>query len=199
MELLYGTANQGKLLVMRRALSPLGIRVKGLMDRKEKIPTVPETGHSLLENARLKAKAYFEVYKAPVFSCDTGLYFENVPQEYQPGIYVRRVKGYEMTDEEMTEYYAGLAQKFGDLRAQYRNAVCYCKSEKEVYESDAVQLWGKPFLLTSLPHKRSQPGFPIDRLSVQISSGTYYYDLPEYAQDEVALDEGFRHFFKHIF
>lgn len=160
MELLYGTANQGKLLVMRRALSPLGIRVKGLMDRKEKIPIVPETGHSLLENARLKAKAYFEVYKTPVFSCDTGLYFENVPQEYQPGIYVRRVKGYEMSDEEMTEYYAGLAQKFGDLRAQYRNAVCYCKSEQEVYESDGVQFWGNLFCLLPFPIEEASLVFP---------------------------------------
>lgn len=198
MELLYGTANQGKLLVMRRALSPLGITVKSLEDMKLKVPIVPETGNSLLENARLKARAYFEAFQVPVFSCDTGLYFENVPEELQPGIYVRRVKGYEMTDEEMTEYYRGLSEKFGDLQAQYRNAICFCKSAQEIYESDARQLWGKPFRITSHPHPRSQPGFPLDRLSIQISTGKYYYDLPENFQDEVAMDEGVREFFSII-
>lgn len=198
MELLYGTANQGKLQVMRRALSPLGITVKSLRDMKLKAPMAPETGKSLLENARLKARTYFEIFQEPVFSCDTGLYFENVPEEFQPGIYVRRVKGYEMTDEEMTEYYRRLAEKFGDLQAQYRNAVCLYKSAREIYESDARQLWGKPFLITSHPHPKSQPGFPLDRLSIQISSGKYYYDLPQNSQDEVAMDEGIREFFSMI-
>ncbi len=195
MELLYGTTNEGKLLVMRRALSPLGITVIGLKGI-EKIPVVQETGSSPLENARLKANAYFKAFQVPVFSCDTGLYFKNVPAEYQPGIYVRRPLGYEMTDEELTEYYREMAQKFGDLQAQYRNAVCFCKSAQEVYESDDLRLSGKPFVLTSRPHCRSQAGFPLDRLSIQISSGKYYYDLPEDAQDEVALDQGFREFFR---
>ena len=64
MELLYGTTNEGKLLVMRRALSPLGITVIGLKGI-EKIPVVQETGSSPLENARLKANAYFKA-----FQCD---------------------------------------------------------------------------------------------------------------------------------
>lgn len=196
MELLYGTTNEGKLLVMRRALSPLGITVTGLKDQKTEIPVVPETGSSPLENARLKAKAYFKAFQMPVFSCDTGLYFKNVPDEFQPGIYVRRPLGYEMTDEEMTEYYKGLAEKFGDLQAQYQNAVCFVKSAREVYESDDLRLSGTPFVITSQAHSRSQPGFPLDRLSIQVSSGKYYYDLPEHAQDEVALDEGMWEFFQ---
>ena len=102
-----------------------------------------------------------------------------------------------MTDTQMTEYYSGLARKFGDLRAQYRNAVCFCKNEQELYESEDIKLSGEPFLLTSTPHPQSQPGFPLDRISIQLSSGKYYYDLQGNAQDEVALDEGFREFFSH--
>ncbi|MEY8391231.1 hypothetical protein D3Z36_04660 [Lachnospiraceae bacterium] len=195
MELLYGTANEGKLLVMRRALAPMGITVTGLKERKMEIPLVPETGSSLIENARKKAKAYFAAFQSPVFSCDTGLYFKNVPEELQPGIYVRRPLGYEMTDDEMTAYYRGLAEKYGDLQAQYRNAVCLVKSAQEIYESDDLRLSGKPFVITSRPHSRSQPGFPLDRLSIQISSGRYYYELPEDAQDEVALGAGICEFF----
>ncbi len=194
-ELLYGTTNKGKLLVMKRALKPMGIEVKGLKALNMQIPKVKETGSSLLENARLKAKAYYQAFHLPVFSCDTGLYFENLPEKLQPGIYARRPLGCEMTDEQLTAYYSGLAQKFGDFKAQYRNAVCFCKSEQEIYESEMPQLSGKPFLLTSVPHPISQKGFPIDRISIQISSGKYYYDLPGNAQDEAAFGEGFQEFF----
>lgn len=197
MELLYGTKNEGKILVMQRALEPLGITIKGLCQISAKIPFVAETGNSLLENARLKAKAYYQAFEMPVFSCDTGLYLEGLPKELQPGAYVRRPLGYEMTDAQMTAYYSGLARKFRNLRAQYRNAVCFYKNEQEIYESEDFKLSGEPFLLTSRPHPQSQAGFPLDRISIQLSSGKYYYDLKEDAQDEVALDEGFQEFFAH--
>ena len=108
MELLYGTTNEGKILAMKRTLKPLGISLKGLKDLECEIPHVKETGNSPLENARQKARAYYQAFHIPVFSCDTGLYFENIPEEFQPGIYVRRPLGYEMSDEQMTEYYRGL-------------------------------------------------------------------------------------------
>lgn len=186
MELLYGTSNKGKLLLMKRILKPLGIKLKGLEDMTGPIPKVEETGNSLLENARLKADMYYNAFHMPVFSCDSGLYLEGLPEELQPGIHVRRIPGRDHTDEGLTAYYSGLARQFGDLKAQYRNAVCFYKSKSEIYECEDPSLWGKPFLLTSQPHPRSQPGFPLDRISIQISSGKYYYDLPENAQDEVA-------------
>lgn len=195
MELLYGTSNEGKLLLMKRTLTPLGIKLKGLQEMTRPIPQVEETGDSLLENARLKAKIYYETYHVPVFSCDSGLYLEGLPEELQPGIHVRRISGRTYTDEALTAYYSELAKKFGDLKAQYRNAVCFYKNESQIYESAAQTLYGKPFLLTSKPHPRSQPGFPLDRLSIQLSSGKYYYDLPKNAQDEMAGVAELREFF----
>ena len=189
MELLYGTTNEGKLLVMRRALAPLGIEVRGLKDMGRETPSPPEIGTTPLENARIKARVYYQEYRVPVFSCDTGLYFEPTAEKYQPGIYVRRPLGYEMTDEELTEYYRGLAEKLGSFRAWYQNAVCFYKSDREIYESEEPKLSGKPFFITDKPHPKRQPGFPLDRISIEISSGKYYYDLPANAQDEVALDE----------
>ena len=40
-------------------------------------------------------KAYFEAFHMPVFSCDSGLYFDELSEEEQPGIHVRRVGGRE--------------------------------------------------------------------------------------------------------
>ena len=76
---------------------------------------VNENGNTPLENAEIKARAYFETFHMPVFSCDSGLYFDELKDEEQPGIHVRRVNGKELSDEEMTEYYASLAKKYGDL------------------------------------------------------------------------------------
>lgn len=199
MKLLYGTWNEGKLLAMKRALISLPVEIIGLKDLDCKVSMAEESGTTPLENARLKAKTYYDVFRMPVFSCDTGLYLEGLQPEYQPGIYVRRPLGYPMTDQEMMEYYSGLAKKFGPIRARYRNAVCFYRDEEHIYESEEENLSGEVFLLAAEPHPDYQPGFPLDRYSVQISSGKYYYDLPGEAQDKVALKNGFLEFFEKIF
>lgn len=114
MKLLFGTGNQAKLSVMRKRLDKLGIELVGLNDLKTKgtyIPEVTENGSTPLENARLKAFAYYEAFQMPVFSCDSGLYFENVPDEIQPGVHMRNINGKCLSDEEMVTYYTGLAKK----------------------------------------------------------------------------------------
>ena len=86
MKLLFGTGNKAKLNVMKIRLEPLGIDLIGLEDVKKKgytVPSVSETGNTPLENARQKAMAYYQAFKMPVFSCDSGLYFDEVPDEIQ--------------------------------------------------------------------------------------------------------------------
>ena len=65
MKILYGTTNKGKLDLMRRAVSPLGIEIIGLGDLGVKIPDVFEDGRTPLENAEIKARAYFNTFKKP--------------------------------------------------------------------------------------------------------------------------------------
>ena len=120
MRLLYGTGNAAKLEAMRRRLAELDLEILGLEDMDKEAPYVPENGRTPLENARQKAFAYYEAFGIPVFSCDSGLYFQGVPEEVQPGVHVRTVGGKYLTDEEMLEYYGGLARKYGDLRARQR-------------------------------------------------------------------------------
>ena len=108
MKLLYGTGNPAKLSVMRNKLEDLGIELIGLHDLDAEIPSVAEDGRTPLENARQKALAYYDAFGIPVFSCDSGLYFEGVPDEVQPGVHVRTVHGKSLTDEEMLDYYSGL-------------------------------------------------------------------------------------------
>lgn len=160
-------------------------------------PVVPETGKNPLENARIKAHAYYEAYKMPVFSCDSGLYFDEVPEELQPGVHVRRINGRTLSDDEMIAYYAALAARFGSLTAQYRNAICLVMDETHCYERMDASIAGRKFRLVSEPHPQRTPGFPLDNLSVEIESGRYYYDRG--STDKLASTLAFARFFTEAF
>lgn len=198
MKLLYGTGNPAKMADARYWLKGLPFELLGLKNMDGKIPDVPETGSTPLENARLKAAAYYEAFKMPVFSCDSGLYFDNVSQEDQPGIHVRTVNGKYLTDQEMLEYYSGLAEKYGGLTARYRNAICLILDENHSLELMDDSMASAAFLLTAKPHPRTlNTGYPLDSLSVQIESGKYYYDIDEQVC-ELEVGRGFRKFFEKL-
>lgn len=205
MKLLYGTTNQAKLESMRRVTKILGLEIIGLNDLKNcpefynvKFPEIDETGSNPLENATLKAKAYFNTLKIPVFSCDSGLYFDEVSEKNQPGTHVRRVNGKELSDIEMIEYYGNLAARYGGrLTAKYKNAICLVLSKDKIFSRMDSSLEIEPFYLVSKPHPKIVPGFPLDALSIQIESGKYFQDLEHnLAVDKNAVENGFAKFFK---
>jgi len=179
MRLLYGTGNPAKLRYMQKAVTGLGIELYGLDCFSEAVPPVSENGSTPLENARIKARAYYEAFRIPVFSCDTGLYFEHVPDAVQPGVHVRNVGGRYLQDDEMIAYYSGLAKQYHPLRGRYRNAICLILDEHTVIECADEALAGVPFQVAWQPHSRIISGFPIDSLALEIQSGRYYYDLEE--------------------
>ncbi len=196
MKLLYGTGNPAKIDSMKRRLADLDIEIIGLTELGTSIPKVPEDGKTPLENARQKALAYYELFHIPVFSCDSGLYLEGVPEEVQPGVHVKTVNGKSMSDGEMIEYYGGLAKKYGDLTAHYHNAICFVADLEHIYEAMEESMAGEAFIITSKPHFMVKPGFPLDSISVHIKTGKYYYDLDDVELDRVAVEDGFVAFFK---
>ena len=196
-KILYGTGNPAKLEAMRNRLAELDLEIVGLKDMEGTVPKVPEDGSTPLENARQKALAYYQAFGMPVFSCDSGLYFENVPEEVQPGVHVRTVGGKYLTDEEMLEYYTGLARKYGDLVARYRNAICLVVDEEHIYESMEESMASRPFLISSVPHSAVRhKGFPLDSLSKDAESGKYFYDMKQEEMDMFAVEDGFLEFFR---
>jgi 8-oxo-dGTP diphosphatase len=202
MKLLYGTGNPAKLSAMKSRLEQLDIELIGLNDLEAEgniIPEVVECGNTPLENARLKALAYYEAFHIPVFSCDSGLYFDNVSDEIQPGVHVRNIKGKCLSDDEMLKYYSGLVKDYGKLVARYRNAICFVMDEKHVYEAMEPNMESEKFILTDKPHSTiRKEGFPLDSISIDIRTGKYYYDLPEDKLEQVAVEDGFLEFFKKV-
>lgn len=202
MKLLYGTGNPAKLSAMKQRLAKLDIEVIGLNDLKEEgitIPEVPEDGATPLENARQKATAYYEAFQMPVFSCDSGLYFDNVPEEVQPGVHVRTINGKSLSDEQMIEYYAGLVKQYGNLTAKYKNAICFVMDKEHIYEAMEPSMESEKFILTDIPHSMvRKKGFPLDSMSIDRKTNKYYYDLPAERLEQVAVEDGFLLFFQRV-
>ena len=202
MKLLYGTGNLAKLSAMRNRLERLGIELIGLNDLRaegKNIPEIIEDGNTPLENARLKAMAYYEAFQIPVFSCDSGLYFDNVPDVVQPGVHVRNVNGKCLSDDEMIDYYSGLVKAYGNLVARYRNAICFIMDNTHIYEAMEPSMESEKFILTDKPHSTvRKEGFPLDSISLDIKTNKYYYDLPEDKLEQVAVEDGFLEFFKNV-
>lgn len=200
MKLLYGTKNNAKISVMEKRLNKLGIELTGLNNLNSVIPDVPEDGSTPLENARQKAEAYYKAFKMPVFSCDSGLYFDNVPENIQPGVHVRTVNGRRLTDEGMVAYYSLLAHQYGNLTARYKNAICLILDNNHIYEAMEPSMESRQFIITDKQHKNKimKKGFPLDSLSIDIKSGKYYYDLPEEELEQMDVEDGFLKFFEEI-
>jgi 8-oxo-dGTP diphosphatase len=202
MQIVYGTRNRAKLDAMRHYLAGLDLEIVGLDAIDEDCPDVEEDGQSPLDNARVKARAYYQVLRRPVFSVDSGLYFDGVSEALQPGVNVRRVVGRRLDDDEMIEHYAALAREHGgELRARYRNGICLALGVDRLLGHMGEDIAGAAFILRAQPHPKRIAGFPLDTLSVHILSGKYYYDLPDDgkgAGDEWEIGSGFRSFFQSV-
>lgn len=196
MNLIYGTGNPAKLSAMKRRLKELQLDITGLNEFSRELPPVPEEGATPLENAVQKAVSYYRIFHMPVFSCDSGLYLEGVSESDQPGVHVRTINGTYLSDEEMQNYYIGLVEKYGDLKAYYQNAICLVMDEAHIYKSMDTSLRSEVFLLTSKPYPVMKKGFPLDSLSIDLHTGKYYYELDSKELDRVAVEDGFLEFFR---
>ncbi|RLJ70772.1 XTP/dITP diphosphohydrolase [Hydrogenivirga caldilitoris] len=84
MKLLVATTNPGKLKEIKRILEPIGLEV---VEPTENIE-VEETGTTFLENAYLKANAYYDKFKLPTLADDSGLVVDALGG--YPGVYSSR-------------------------------------------------------------------------------------------------------------
>ena len=171
MKLIYGTGNPGKFSMMKEALKELDVELLSLRDLPAVQEEPEETGRTPLENARQKAEFYYSIFKMPVFSCDSGMYIEGLPEEEQPGVHVRNVGGRRLSDAEMTAYYAGIAHRLGGrCMAEYRNAICLILDENRRYEHYGPDISGVRFYLVDKPVQQKEEGFPLDPISVDVDN-----------------------------
>ena len=102
-QLVLATKNLGKIAEFDRLLAEFAsdIKVLGLSDYPD-MPEVEESGKTLSENARLKAKAISEFTHLPALADDSGLFIDAL--DGQPGIYSARFSAYAGNDSKAVSY-----------------------------------------------------------------------------------------------
>ena len=173
MKVLFATTNPAKVKKYADELAKRGIELKTIKDIGINV-NIEENGKNAIENAYIKAKAYYDKTGITTIGMDNNLYIEGLPQDKQPGTHVRRVNGKELTDDEMLEYYTNLVHKYGGkLTAKWvYGMVIYNGKEEKEYS------WSKSnFYLVDKPCEKRNPGYPLDSMSIMPECNKYFVDL----------------------
>ena len=176
MKLLFATTNPAKIKKYAEELKKNNIEVITIKDLGINLH-VEENGKNAIENAFIKAKAYYDATGIPTIGMDNNLFIEELPEDKQPGTHVRRVNGKELNDEEMIEHYTNLVKKYGDgkLKAKWvYGMVLYNGKDIKEYS------WSKShFYFVDKPSEKRNPGYPLDSMSIMPECNKYFVDLTE--------------------
>ena len=103
MKVLFATTNPAKVNKYANQLREKNVELITIKDIGINLKP-EEIGKNAIENAYIKAKAYYDRTKITTIGMDNNLYIEGLPDEKQPGTHVRRINGKELNDEEMIDY-----------------------------------------------------------------------------------------------
>ena len=175
MKVLFATSNPAKVRNYKEELLKYGIELLTLKDIDIHIH-VEENGKNAIENAYIKAKAYYDELRIPTIGMDNNLFIESIPDELQPGVFVRRINGKELNDDEMIEYYTKLVKEYGGkLKARWVYGMVLI-SENGIYEYS----WSyDDFYLVSNVNEKRNPGYPLDSISIDEKLNKYFIDMTE--------------------
>jgi len=98
-KVLFATTNPAKIKKYIEKLKQKNIEVITIKDLDINLH-VEENGKNAIENAYIKAKAYYDATGIITIGMDNCLFIEELPDEKQPGTHVRRINGKELTDQE---------------------------------------------------------------------------------------------------
>lgn len=172
-ELLFATGNASKFARFSEKLLKKGILLKSLKDININID-VEENGKTAIENAIIKAKVYYEATKMTTVAMDDTMYIDDIPENKQPGVFVRRVNGKRLNDEEMIEYYTNLAKiygKDGKLNTKWILGMAIIKNGNiSTYTGITDE-----YYLVDKPAKEIKEGYPLS--SILINKKVNKYDI----------------------
>lgn len=183
MKVLFATTNPAKVKKYKEKLEEKGIELITLKDLDFKID-INENGKNAIENAYIKAKAYYDATKMPTIGMDNNLFIDGLPEEKQPGTHVRRINGKELNDDEMIEHYTNLVKEYGNkLTAKWVYGMVVC-SNNGVKEYS----WSKShFYFIDKPCEKRNPGYPLDSISIIPEYNKYLVELSD--EDKKSYNE----------
>ncbi len=189
-KIVLATKNTGKIAEFERLLSEFtpNVKVLGLADFPD-MPEVVESGKTLNENARLKAKAICEFSKLPALADDSGLFIDALGG--QPGVYSARWAGYEGVDSKMRDL-ANINKALEELKdvpkgsrgAQFRSVVAFCRQnlDSSFLEKDEIGVLSGQILTQPI----GSAGFGYDPIFSPDQFDQSLAQLPPRVKDEVS-------------
>jgi XTP/dITP diphosphohydrolase len=189
-KIVLATKNTGKIAEFERLLSEFtpDVKVLGLSDFPD-MPEVVESGKTLNENARLKAKAICEFSKLPALADDSGLFIDAL--DGQPGVYSARWAGYEGVDSKMRDL-ANINKALEELKdvpkgsrgAQFRSVVAFCRQnlDSTFLEKDELGVLSGQILTQPI----GSAGFGYDPIFSPDQFDQSLAQLPPRVKDEVS-------------
>ena len=172
-KLFYATKNKFKIQNMKDRLKGFEIELVTPYDIEFEID-VNESGNTVIDNAVLKVKAYYEKVKLPTIAGDSSLFIEKFAS--QPGLFVRRVNEKYLSDDELEEYYMEELNKIGgESKAYYITGLAMFTDKgiktKEIKEDE--------FILTSNICKLNKNNDALGRLEFDKKTNKYFCEMTE--------------------
>ncbi len=181
MKIVFATNNQTKSKRFTKGLLKYDIEIVSLKDLNIKLDVV-ESGTTAIENALLKARECFKKTGLPTIGMDDTLYLEGVPDFVQPGLFVRRVNGKILSDDEMIEHYSSLVEKYG-INNRLNCKWIYGLAVIDEFGNESTYTWYKDnFYISNIPSDKINPGYPLNTISK-------YKKIDKYFTDELTEDE----------
>lgn len=172
-KLFYATKNKFKIQNMRYRLRHLDIQLITPYDLDIDID-VNENGKTVIENALLKAKAYYEKTNITTIAGDSSLFVEKFNK--QPGLFVRRIDGKQLNDDELEKYYIQALEKVGgESTAFYITGLAIIKDNKEYLQ----EIKEKSFIFKSDKYNGKRNDDPLGRLEYDEDIKKYFCEMNE--------------------
>jgi|GEM_PF-1063258 len=178
--ILLATHNQSKAKRYLDYINHPDIKLITAKDIRAVVPEPQENGQDEIQNAKIKAKAYFEATGKICLSQDTGLYFEDLPAGYtQPQKNVQGIAGVTTRDsqevrfQKISKYYTSLAKKLGgQVLGYFKDIYCIYDGQKYYLEEGIRRI-----LMVDKTHLKKDIFFPLCSFYKDYKTKKYYHDL----------------------
>jgi len=177
--LVIATNNKDKLKEIKHILEGTDIKVLSAGDFED-FPDVEETGTTLYENARLKARAIWEKYHLPCVADDTGLEVDCLDGE--PGVYSSRYAGENATYEDnCRKLLSVVAIELEENRsARFRTVMIFIDTDGDEHVAEGT-IEGQ-----IISEKRGVNGFGYDPVFLVPDKGKTLAELPSAEKNKIS-------------
>ena len=187
-KIVSATGNPTKAKRFSSGLEKDDIEVLSLKDLSLELE-VSEDGENAIENALIKARECYKKTNMPSMGMDDTLYLEGVPNEKHPGLFVIRVDGKTLNDEEMIKHYINLVKEYGkDGRLNCKWVYGLAVIDENGNES--TYTWEKDnFYMVDEKSEIINPGYPLNSISKYKTIDKFFTEMTKEDTQKVKVSE----------